>query len=234
MAGIQLAHAAGMPSAAGPIRLHLGGVTLEGSLALPESDPASLVILLRIGVPEPHDLEREVVCRLNETGVGTLRLALLTTAEAHDDVQALQLRFDIPLLARRVIAAIEWVLARFPSCSRISLFATDTAGAGALVAAARRPELVESVVLVRGRPDLAVSAVARLVTPTLLIAGGNDEPAIHCNEIAASHLHGPHELRTVPGSGHFAGQDRSIDACADLTETWFASHLAPGDLSQVG
>jgi pimeloyl-ACP methyl ester carboxylesterase len=223
-----------MLSAADPVLLDLGGVTLEGSLALPEHDVAGLVLLLRIGIFEPPDLEREVACRLNRASVAALRLGLLTAEEARDDLQTLQVRFDIPLLSRRVIAAIEWALPRFPGCDRVSLFATDTAGAAALAAAARRPELVEAVALLRGRPDLAVSAVARLVTPTLLIAGGRDEPAIHSNEIAALHLHGPHELRTVPGTGQFTGQRGSIDTCAELTHSWITSHLAPGDLSHVG
>jgi hypothetical protein len=223
-----------MPSSTDPVHLELGGITLEGSLALPNGELVGLVMLLRIGVLEPPELECEVARRLNGVSVGALRLNLLTTAEARDDLLALELRFDIPLLARRVIAAIEWALPRFPSCDCVSLFATDTAGAAALVAASRRPELVETLALLRGRPDLAVSAVARLTAPTLLIAGGNDEPAIHWNEIAAAHLYAPHELRTVPGTGHFTGERSSINTCAALTERWFSSHLAPGDLSQVG
>jgi putative phosphoribosyl transferase len=224
-----------MSADAKPILLELDGVVaLEGSLSLPEADLLGLVLVLRIGALEPPDLEREVVRRLNGAGVGALRLSLLTALETPDDLRALQLRFDIPLLARRIIAAMEWVMPRFPECGRVSLFATDTAGAAALVAAARRPELVEAVVILRGRPDLAVSAVGHLEAPTLLIAGGSDEPAIHSNEIAASHLHGPHELRTIPGVGQFAGQRGSIDTCAELTHSWFLSHLAPGDLSQVG
>jgi len=223
-----------MSPAAGPILLQLEDIVLEGSLALPESEVGGLVMLLRIGAQQLPELEGAVVRRLNDAGIGALRLSLLTVPEAEDDSRALELRFDIPLLARRVIAAAQWLLPRFPVCCRISLFATDTAGAAALVAAARRPELVEAVVLLRGRPDLAVSAAPRLVAPTLLIAGGSDEPAIHCNEIAASHLHGPHEVRTVPGTGQFAGQVGSIDTCAELTQRWFASHLASGDLPLVG
>ncbi|HKY41168.1 MAG TPA: alpha/beta hydrolase [Polyangiaceae bacterium] len=223
-----------MSLAAGPIVLQLEDIALEGSLELPDEDLGGLVMLLRLGALEPPELERALVGRLNRAGIGALRLGLLTAQEAHDASLTLELRFDINLQARRVVAAIEWLLARVPACSRIGLFATDTAGAAALVAAARRPELVEAVTLLRGRPDLAVSAADRLVAPTLLIAGGSDEPAIHCNEIAASHLHGPHELLTIPGTGHFTGQRSSIDTCAELTCGWFSSRLASGDLSRVG
>jgi hypothetical protein len=216
-----------------PIHLALDGLGLEGSLSLPE-DPTGLVLLVRAGALEEGELDRTIVHGLTEVGVGALQLGLLTAEEVSVDLLLLELRFDIPLLARRVIGALEWTKTHVPQCSRLGLFGVDTAGAAALVAAARRPDLVDAVALLRGRPDLAISAASRLVTPILLLAGGRDEPGIHWNEIGASHLFGPHEVRTVPGAGQFFAEGGSFARCAELTRDWFSDHFASDVLSQVG
>jgi hypothetical protein len=222
-----------MPTCSDPVHLELDGVELDGLLSLPKQ-PSGLVLLLRAAAFEQSELDDAVAHNLNEMGVGSLEVGLLTPAEASDELLLLELRFDIALLARRVIAVIRWIRPHLPPGCCMGLFATDTAGAAALVAASKYPELVDAVALLRGRPDLAVSAAAHLLTPTLLIAGGRDEPGIHWNEIGASHLLAPHEIRTVPGAGQFFAEGGSRAVCADLTSSWFLNQFASGALSQVG
>lgn len=223
-----------MPIDHSGVRLNLAGVELDGSLHLPDA-PAGLVIVLRATAIGHHDLELAVVEQLNRAGLGALQLGLLTPQEADLDWLALELRFDIALLARRTVGAMSWTQKHVPNCANFGLFGTDTAGAAAIVAASREPEMVSALVLVRGRPDLAGSALSRLTAPTLLIAGDRDEPGIHSSEIGACRLQlAPHELELVPRAGQFFAEEGAIDACAGLTRAWFVRHCASGGLSLVG
>ncbi len=155
------------------VEIVLDEVSLEGDLALPEQ-PAGVVLFAHGSGSSRHSpRNRHVAERLRHAGLGTLLTDLLTEREEEIDQVTAELRFDIGLLAERLVGAIDW-LVRAPETAElpIGLFGASTGAAAALVAAAERPEVVHAVVLRGGRPDLAADALPRVESPTLLIVGG--------------------------------------------------------------
>jgi putative phosphoribosyl transferase len=136
------------------------------------------------------------------------------------------LRFDIGLLAERLVAVRDW-LAQYPDTRhiRIGYFGASTGAAAALVAAAERPQLLGAVVSRGGRPDLAGPALARVQAPTLLIVGGNDFEVIKLNEAAFAQLRCEKQLVIVPGATHLFEESGTLDAAARLAREWFEHHL---------
>jgi putative phosphoribosyl transferase len=151
---------------------------------------------------------------------------LLTAEEERVDLRTRHLRFDIDLLAGRVVAAIEW-LREEPRTVRLplGLFGASTGAAAALVAAARRPQDVAAVVSRGGRPDLAEAALPRVRAPTLLIVGGNDRPVIGMNEEAVAHMTADVRLEIVPGATHLFEEPGRLERVADLAIDHFRAHL---------
>jgi dienelactone hydrolase len=166
--------------------------------------------------------------RLREAGLGTLLIDLLTEAEERIDDRTGHLRFDIGLLADRLVGAIDW-LDREPRTARlpVGLFGASTGGGAALVAAAQRPDCVAAVVSRGGRPDLAGNALAIVRSPTLLIVGGDDDVVITLNKQALARLGSPvKELVIVPGASHLFEEPGKLEEVARLAADWFARHLA--------
>ncbi|HSQ69061.1 MAG TPA: dienelactone hydrolase family protein, partial [Steroidobacteraceae bacterium] len=145
--------------------------------------------------------------------------------EAEDAVTA-RLRFDIPMLASRVVATLDW-LGRQPATSscRLGLFGSSTGAAAALIAAAERPEAVATVVSRGGRPDLAGETLPRVACPVLLIVGERDDTVLELNESAAARLAGPSELRIVAGATHLFEEPGALEEVAGLAADWFAERL---------
>jgi pimeloyl-ACP methyl ester carboxylesterase len=157
-------------------------------------------------------------------GLATLLFDLLTDAEEADRENV----FDIPLLADRLIEAIDWSRRQRDIASLpLGLFGASTGAAAALVAAARLGEGVRAVVSRGGRPDLAGDALARVVAPTLLIVGGADIDVIELNRRAASALRSPHRLQIIPGATHLFPEPGALDQVVDHAVDWFKQHL-PG------
>jgi pimeloyl-ACP methyl ester carboxylesterase len=153
---------------------------------------------------------------------------LLTAEEESIDLRTGHLRFDISLLARRVIATIEWLAA--DSIARtlpVGCFGASTGAAAALIAAAERPQRVGAVVSRGGRPDLAGAALRRVVAPTLLIVGGNDPEVLRLNQLALAALAGEARLEVVPGAGHLFEEPGALERVASLARDWFLQHLSP-------
>jgi pimeloyl-ACP methyl ester carboxylesterase len=152
---------------------------------------------------------------------------LLTVEEEVVDQQTRHLRFDIGLLAERLVGAIDW-LARDQRTRElpIGLFGASTGAAAALVAAAARPDRIGAVVSRGGRPDLAGGALEQVRAPTLLIVGGNDAPVIGLNQEALTRLRCEKELTIVPGATHLFEEPGKLHAVAMLAQQWFARHLA--------
>ncbi|WP_225867587.1 dienelactone hydrolase family protein [Cyanobium sp. NIES-981] len=203
------------------------GVVLAGSLTLP--DPAAALVLFAHGSGSSRFSRRNrAVARvLMEGGLATLLFDLLTTAEGRRDALDRSLRFDIPLLGRRLIGAIDWAgcqaeLGGLP----IGLFGASTGAAAALTAAAARPDRVGAVVSRGGRADLAAEALARVGSPTLLIVGGADLEVLQLNRWAAARLTAPHALQVVPGASHLFEEPGTLEQVAQLARTWFLQHLA--------
>jgi dienelactone hydrolase len=174
------------------------GRVLQGSMLPPPRGGGMVVFAHGSGSSRFSRRNRYVASRLQASGLGTLLMDLLTEREEAEDAVTARLRFDIPMLASRVVATLDW-LGRQPatgSC-RLGLFGSSTGAAAALIAAAERPEAVATVVSRGGRPDLAGEALPRVACPVLLIVGERDDAVMELNESAAARLGGPGELRIV-------------------------------------
>jgi len=167
-----------------------------------------------------------VASELSAGGLGTLLIDLLTIEEEQVDMQTAHLRFDIGLLARRLLDATAWL--KHDEDTRelnIGLFGASTGGAAALVAAAEWPQAIRAVVSRGGRPDLAGAALPHVHAPTLLIVGGYDEPVIALNERAYEQLQCKKGLEIVPGATHLFEEPGKLEAVARLALDWLSRYL---------
>ncbi len=206
------------------------GVRLGGVLSLPEGAPGIVVFAHGSGSSRQSPRNQLVARALQEGGLGTLLMDLLTLEEETLDQQTRQYRFDISLLANRLICAAEW-LAQIPETASLGVgyFGASTGAAAALLAAARRPEGVQAIVSRGGRPDLAGPALAQVEAPTLLIVGGNDVPVIAMNREAMESLPGEKELEIIPGASHLFEEPGALEHVARLARQWFQRYLRPLD-----
>jgi dienelactone hydrolase len=172
---------------------------------------------------------RAVAGVLAGSGLATLLMDLLTEQEEAVDLRTRHLRFNIGLLARRVVATVDW-LASEPSTSELpaGTFGASTGAAAALIAAAERPARVRAVVSRGGRPDLAGDALRRVRAPTLLIVGGNDPEVLRLNEHALAALAGEARLEIIPGATHLFEEQGALERVAQLARDWFVHHLGGG------
>ena len=210
------------------IRVATGRVTLEGTLATPEGARGVVLFAHGSGSSRHSPRNRSVAEVLRHGRLATLLVDLLTPEEEAVDARTRHLRFDIELLAERLVGAIDW-LAQQPETRglTVGLFGASTGGGAALVAAAERAARVGAVVSRGGRPDLAGEALPRVRAPTLLIVGGRDEPVIELNEQAMARMHGPVKLEIVPGATHLFEEPGALEEVARLAREWFGRHLAP-------
>ena len=206
-----------------------GSATLEGELNVPVG--AGGVVLFAHGSGSSrHSPRNQFVARtIREAGVGTLLFDLLTREEEAVDIHTRHLRFDITLLARRLMDATDWIKREGDTWHlRVGYFGSSTGGGAALVAAAERGEEIGAVVSRGGRPDLAGSDALQLVrSPTLLIVGGYDEPVIKMNEEAYAWLRCEKELKIVPGATHLFEEPGKLEEVARLAAEWFGRYLQP-------
>jgi dienelactone hydrolase len=210
------------------VRVPAGRTTLEGNLTLPER-PRGLVLFAHGSGSSRHSPRNRYVAHLlNEAGLATLLIDLLTPEEEAADRRTGHLRFDIGLLAGRLTAAIDW-LDRRPETHhlRTGCFGASTGAAAALVAAAERPDRVGAVVSRGGRPDLGGTALQRVRAPTLLIAGGEDPVVIELNREALEQLRTEKRLVIVPGAGHLFEEPGALDQVARYAREWFERFLVP-------
>ncbi|HEY8165490.1 MAG TPA: alpha/beta family hydrolase [Gemmatimonadaceae bacterium] len=208
------------------ITLSAGGVELEGTFAVPAEARGVVLFAHGSGSSRHSPRNRFVAESLQEGGMATLLVDLLTAHEEKIDMVTRHLRFDINLLAERLAGAIDW-LGNEPSTSALSvgLFGASTGGGAALVAAAERPNRVGAVVSRGGRPDLAGVALPRVRCPTLLIVGQRDEPVIELNEEAMKWMRAPVKLEIVPRDTHLFEEPGTLEQVAQLAKDWFAQHL---------
>jgi putative phosphoribosyl transferase len=209
------------------VRVALGGLTLEGNLNLPEDARGVVLFAHGSGSSRYSPRNRYVAEMLNEARLATLLIDLLTSEEEMIDMQTVSLRFNINLLAQRVVAVTDWFL-QYPDTQnlRLGYFGASTGAAAALVAAAERPKVVGAVVSRGGRPDLAGPALAHVQAPTLLIVGGNDFEVIDLNRAAFAQLRCEKQLVIVPGATHFFEEPGTLDEVARLARDWSERHLA--------
>jgi putative phosphoribosyl transferase len=200
--------------------------SIPGDLVVPASPRAVVLFAHGSGSSRHSPRNRAVAQALQESGLGTLLLDLLTEQEDQVDAVTAEHRFDIRLLGRRLVAAIDW-LNHYPathSCG-VHLFGASTGAAAALVAAAERPGRVRSVVSRGGRPDLAGEVLSRVQAPVLLIVGGEDTEVLGLNQEAAELLGAAHRVHVVPGATHLFEEPGALEQVADAAREWF---LRPG------
>ncbi|MEU3488330.1 dienelactone hydrolase family protein [Streptomyces massasporeus] len=203
------------------VTLPADGADLTGDLAVPLDARAIVLFAHGSGSSRHSPRNREVAAGLRTAGLGTLLIDLLTQEEEHQDAVTAELRFDIPLLGRRLVAALDW-LAQEPGTSDLPvvLFGASTGAGAALVAAAQRPDRVRAVVSRGGRPDLAGDALDAVRSPVLLIVGGRDTHVLRLNEEAARRLPGPHTLHVVPGATHLFEEPGALDQVTEAARQW--------------
>jgi len=171
---------------------------------------------------------RMVAGCLNDAGLGTVLIDLLTAEEQEIDERTGALRFDIGLLTRRLTGAVDALeTLRGTRGLRTGLFGASTGAAAALATAAERAERIAAVVSRGGRPDLALPDLPRVRAPTLLIVGGLDGPVIGMNRQAAAKLSCEHRLEIVPGATHLFEEPGTLEQVARLASDWFVRHLGP-------
>jgi putative phosphoribosyl transferase len=201
-------------------------VTLDGNLRLPEDARAVVLFAHGSGSGRHSSRNRHVAQLLNEAKLATLLIDLLTANEEAIDLHTGHLRFDIELLARRLVSATDWLTQRADTrYLPIGYFGASTGAAAALVAATKRPDVIGAIVSRGGRPDSAGPALPRVRAPTLLIVGGNDVQVIELNRIALPQLGGEKQLVIIPGATHLFEEPGALDEVARLARDWFERHL---------
>ena len=212
------------------VHVPAGDVTLEGELVVPEL--ASAVVLFAHGSGSSRHSSRNkfVAGALQAVGLATLLIDLLTREEEAIDQHTGHLRFDIPLLADRLLAATRW-LGEEPSTGALEVgyFGASTGAGAALVAAAAEPERIGAVVSRGGRPDLAGKALSLVRAPTLLIVGGRDLQVLELNRAAMARIPAETRLEIVPGASHLFEEEGALEVVARLAQDWFLRYLAKKD-----
>jgi putative phosphoribosyl transferase len=209
------------------VSISAGGVFLKGDLVMPA--PGGGVVLFAHGSGSSRHSPRNqfVARRLQDAGLATLLMDLLTLREEEEDARTARLRFDMDLLGQRLIAALDW-LADDPRTRALPVgcFGASSGAGGAMVAAAERPESIKAVVSRGGRPDLAGDALPRAQAPTLLIVGSGDTAVIDMNRRALEQMRCVKELVIVPGASHLFEEPGTLEIVAELAAAWFIRYTS--------
>lgn len=200
-------------------------IVLAGTWTVPAAPRGTVIFAHGSGSSRFSKRNALVANVLQAAGFATLLVDLLTRAEETIDEVTGELRFDIPLLAERVVWSITW--ARRASATPIGLFGASTGAAAALVAAAARTDDVAAVVSRGGRPDLASGALPAVRAPTLLIVGALDAQVLQLNHQAQRLMTSHTQLAIVPGATHLFEEPGALEQVAGLAQSWFDQHLPP-------
>jgi dienelactone hydrolase len=204
---------------------------LAADIFLPDRASGLVVFAHGSGSSRFSPRNRFVGDELNEGGLGTVLIDLLTGEEEAIDRQTAELRFDIPLLGERLVQVTDW-LAQQRRFAHLGLgyFGASTGAAAALLAAGERPTVVRAVVSRGGRPDLAGAALAEVIAPTLFVVGGEDDVVLELNREAMAQLpeQTKRKLEVIPGATHLFEEPGTLDQVARLARSWFREHLAAG------
>ena len=208
------------------VHVATGTATLEGNLSIPVAAGGVVLFAHGSGSSRSSPRNRYVAQVLQEGGLATLLIDLLTADEEAIDTLTAKLRFDMNLLSNRLIGAVDW-LSDYPATRdfSIGLFGASTGGGAALMTAAARPGQVGAVVSRGGRPDLAGTALPKVASPTLLIVGGQDTQVIQMNRQAMAQMRGENKLEIVPEASHLFEEPGALEEVARLAREWFQAHL---------
>ena len=217
-----------MPAVQQALRIPAGDVTLDADLVLPAAASGVVLFAHGSGSSRHSPRNRAVAGELQRAGLATVLADLLTPEEEQLDARTGALRFDIGLLAGRVAALVDWLVAQERTANLgVGLFGASTGAAAALVAAAERPAEVETVVSRGGRPDLAGGRLRLVRQPVLLLVGERDPIVLDLNRQAVAELSGPTSLEVVGGATHLFEEPGALERVARLARDWFARHLRP-------
>jgi putative phosphoribosyl transferase len=211
-----------------PVAVGSGGVELLGDLEVPPSPLGFVVFAHGTGSSRFSPRNRLVADALREHGFATLLLDLLTEAEEREDLLTREFRFNIGLLAERVVSALDR-MREHPEVRGlpVGLFGASTGAAAALVAA-QQDQSVRAVVSRGGRPDLAGDALRGVSAPTLLIVGGRDVFVLELNRQASQQMSVQHRIEVIPGATHLFEEPGALERVAELATDWFTKYLASG------
>lgn len=209
-----------------PVQVMAGKTVLDGSLCVPDKARGIVIFAHGSGSSRLSPRNQFVARELRKAGLGTLLFDLLTRPEEEYDIDTAALRFNIRLLADRLVGGTDW-LNKLEGAEQFNIgyFGASTGAAAALVAASERPQFVKAIVSRGGRPDLAGNVLPKVTTPTLLIVGGNDLPVIEMNKEAMHHLKAENKLEIVPGATHLFEEPGKLEEVARLAKNWFARYI---------
>jgi pimeloyl-ACP methyl ester carboxylesterase len=210
----------------GAVRIPAGSALLNADLVIPAGAKAIIAFAHGSGSGRHSTRNRYVAETLNGYGFATLLADLLTEEEEIIDLRSRHLRFDIPMLADRLVDIHGWLESQ-PQTKylRMGWFGASTGAGAALIAAARRPENIIAIVLRGGRPDLAGDYLSEVTVPVLLIVGENDSQVLDLNQHALTQLNTPSKLQIVPNATHLFEEPGTLEAVALLAAEWFQAHL---------
>jgi alpha-beta hydrolase superfamily lysophospholipase len=211
-------------STKGEIHIPADGVELEGEINVPARAPG-VVLFAHGSGSSRHSRRNQFVARtLQWRGLGTCLFDLLTHAEELEEQHTGHLRFDIQMLADRLLAAARFVNQQMPD-KKIGFFGASTGGGAALVAATQSEIPIAAVVSRGGRPDLAAEALPLVTAPTLLLVGSADRVVVELNEQAFAQLRCEKEMRLIPGATHLFEEPGALDQVAEMAAIWFLDHM---------
>src|SRR3989344_5509206 len=200
-------------------------IILDGDLVVPEKAIGIVLFAHGSGSSRFSPRNRYVAEVLQKSNIATLLMDLLTKEEEAIDNVTAHLRFDIEMLAERLVAVTEWIKENKETKNlSIGYFGASTGAAAALIAAAKIPG-IKAVVSRGGRPDLAIPYLSKVKAPTLLIVGGDDDVVIGMNEEAMEHLSVVKKLEIVEGATHLFEEPGTLEKAARLAADWFRKYL---------
>jgi pimeloyl-ACP methyl ester carboxylesterase len=208
------------------MKIPVGEIVVEGTLTLPPGAKSVVLFAHGSGSSRFSTRNQYVAKELNKATIGTLLFDLLTQEEEETDIVTAEYRFNLPLLAERLIGATEW-LKNDPKTKRLAFgyFGASTGAAAALIAAAKFPSEISAVVSRGGRPDLAGKYLPNVVAPTLLLVGGLDTEVIELNRLAMNQMTAEKKIVIIPGATHLFEEQGTLEEVAKVSIDWFLKYL---------
>jgi putative phosphoribosyl transferase len=208
------------------LKIPLGNVVVEGTLTLPPGAKGVVLFAHGSGSSRFSPRNQYVAKEFNKATIGTLLFDLLTQEEEETDMVTAEYRFNIPLLAQRLIGVTEW-LKNDSQTKKLAFgyFGASTGAAAALIAAAKLPNEIAAVVSRGGRPDLAGEYLPNVVAPTLLLVGGLDAEVIELNQEAMDQMTAEKKLTIIPGATHLFEEPGTLEQVAKFSKDWFLRYL---------
>lgn len=215
-----------IPKSAAEIAVRSEDGTLPGLITVPRAPVGTVVFAHDSGSNRLNPRDQALAKALNDYGVATLLIDLITGKEHELEYLTRGVHFDVELQGERLVDAIDWIGAQGDMGSLpIGILGASTGGAVALRAAAERPDRIAAVVCRGGRPELAGEALGRVAAPTLFIVGSEDRGVLHLNQESAEHLHCKHRVQVVEGATHLFEEPGKLDEVSRLAREWFLQHL---------